>query len=109
MLFDRDSKDDRYSRKHYDSDGHRSGYSRPNLSGGYVNYDRKGRRVGYSEENRDGGYDHYNSSGCYIGSSDEDDHGLLRMIQHKREGATVRFLTFCVCFSFSVYKLLPNR
>lgn len=59
MLFDRDSKGDRFSRRHYDSNGNRSGYSRPNLPGGHVNYDRKGRRVGRSEENADGSYDHY--------------------------------------------------
>ena len=73
MLFDKDSKGDRFSRKHYDSDGHRTGYSRPNLSGGYVDYDRHGRRVGYSEKNSEGGYDHYRN-GKYIGSSDEDDY-----------------------------------
>lgn len=73
MLFDRDSKGDRFSRKHYDSDGHRTGYSRPNLNGGYVDYDRKGRRVGYSEKNSEGGYDHYRN-GRLIGTSDEDDY-----------------------------------
>ena len=74
MLFDKDSKGDRFSRKHYDSDDHRTGYSRPNLNGGYVNYDRHGRRVGYSKENSQGGYDHYDSSGRQIGSSDENDY-----------------------------------
>lgn len=73
MLFDRDSKGDRFSRRHYDSNGNRSGYSRPNLPGGYVNYDRKGRRVGRSEENADGSYDHYDGWGNKIGSSSEED------------------------------------
>ena len=73
MLFDRDPKGDRYSRKHYDSDGYRNGYSRPSLDGGYVDYDRRGRRVGYSTENSEGGYDHYRN-GKYVGSSGEDDY-----------------------------------
>lgn len=73
MSIHRDSKGDRFSRKHYDSEGHRTGYSRPNLAGGCVDYDRRGRRVGYSEKNSEGGYDHYRN-GEYIGSSDEEDY-----------------------------------
>lgn len=73
MLFDKDPKGDRFSRKHYNSNGTRTGYSRPNLAGGYVNYDRKGRRVGYSEKNSDGTYDHYRN-GRYIGTSGEEDY-----------------------------------
>ncbi len=71
MLFDRDSKGDCFSKKHYDSDGHRTGYSRPSLGGGYVDYDRHGRRIGYSEKNDEGGYDHYDGWGNKTGSSDD--------------------------------------
>ena len=73
MSFHKDPKGARFSRRHYDSDGYRSGYSRPNLCGGYVDYDRKGRRVGYSRKNSEGGYDHYRN-GRLVGSSGEEDY-----------------------------------
>ena len=55
---------------HCDSSGRKTGYSEPNLFGGYVDYDRHGRIIGHSESDGRGGYDHYDGWGNPAGHSD---------------------------------------
>lgn len=54
---------------HYDERGNKTGYSSPNLIGGYTNYDSRGHKVGRSDPSFGGGYNHYDNRGHKTGHS----------------------------------------
>ena len=59
MSIHRKENVNRFSKKHYNSNGIRTGYSRPGLFGGEIHYDRKGRRIGVSSTETKSSYDSF--------------------------------------------------